>query len=1485
MHCLPRPAQRQWTGLSVLVALVVTVGAVLHASPDPSNSSLSASSRAIVADGSSTSTITVTLRDAGNTPLTAGGNTVVVASTLGTVSGVTDNGDGTYTATLTAGTTVASAKVTATVDGTPVTTPLYVNFTTQLVTGTRVDDVGTSNSIAAGNTSRNLAVGADGTIYAVFRGSDGIRVASSRNRGVSFGASVQVSTDNLEAEVAVSTTGVVYVTWIAGGAVVSRSFDNGATWSAPVTAGPAGSSVHMATDASRVYLVERSGNNFYWSDDNAATFTRVQLNAGEVFTDVHVDPLTGHVIVQVDNPSVKYLVSSDGGQTFSGKIQPSPAGSVFYSVGAISSGSLGRYLFVAGNGSNMYRVDMGAANVAGLTTTAVSQVIGTNTSNQGRSLAADRCGNIVVGYISGSDVKFDVSNDLGGAYNAPVTVAAATDANVYINQTNGDILFLYESGGHVSLSTYAGHLGNCYSPEVSVSTVAFSGALVGQTSSPQSVRITNGGGVPVQITGITANGDFAASTSCVGTLAVGASCEIPVTFTPTANGTRTGDLEIDTNIFVEPRVVTLTGVGLTTAPVATLAPTAVNFGTVAPSVTSAAQSVTLSNSGNQDLTISSFTMSGPFALSANTCGATVVPMASCTLSVTATPASTDAATGSLRLVSNASGAPPTVLLEVNGVPPTVTNATPVANDDAYTVDEDAVLTVATGSGVLANDTDADSDPLTAVLGTGPVHGTLALNADGSFIYTPTANYSGSDSFTYVATDGTASSAAATVTLTVTAVDDAPTLDQPAPLTARWDAGAQTVTLTGLTAGGGEAGALTVTATSGTPATAIASAVTYGGGSTATFTLTPVAGRQGVVTITVAVSDGTTTTTRTFTFTVTAPAFAVTGVYPASGPDTGGTNIRITGLGFLQSATVVAGAQSAAVVAPQVLIGGVPAVAAVVESGTVISALTPALPPGTPLDVQVIVPAGTGTLSGAFTPYSRPAPPAPPTEPTDPGTPPPDPTNPGDPTAPTTDTDGDGIPDVWEEFYGTDPNDASDAAADPDGDGKTNREEFDSNTHPDSRLVRFFAEGNAQAPFRTWVNLYNPSPIEAAINITFYLDDATVVHHLVKAAGGSRTTVDTSVVAGLRNHAFGMRVDADESVVVNRTITWNEQGVGAAAERGVELSSSWYFAEGATHGRLQTFALLTNPADQPATVEIEYLVSASGARVSRTHVVPAHARYTVWVNQEGPELVDQGFGMVVRSSHPIVAERATYITDGGLFEAGETSVGAPAAGQDWYFAEGVTGPVFGTFLLLANPTATAADVQVRYLPEAGAEVVTTHTVGPYSRVTVPVSDEAAWETGMGVGMHVHVTNGVDIVAERAMWWSTDTNAATWEEGHGSAGSTAPHTAFAIGDGVAGGPQGASTYLLLANPGTSPAVVRVTLVFEDGTAPASTTLTIPAGRRVTVDAATDFPVADGKRFSATVQSENSVPFVAEQSIYWTFGTGTWRSGVSLPATRLP
>ena len=116
---------------------------------------------------------------------------------------------------------------------------------------------------------------------------------------------------------------------------------------------------------------------------------------------------------------------------------------------------------------------------------------------------------------------------------------------------------------------------------------------------------------------------------------------------------------------------------------------------------------------------------------------------------------------------------PTPIIATGGSSVTISytgpNTAPTAADDSASTDEDTLLT----ANVLANDTDPDGNPLTAVQESAPSHGTLTFNSNGSFIYTPNTNYNGPDSFTYKANDGTVDSNTATVNINVTAVDDNP----------------------------------------------------------------------------------------------------------------------------------------------------------------------------------------------------------------------------------------------------------------------------------------------------------------------------------------------------------------------------------------------------------------------------------------------------------------------------------------------------------------------------------------------------------------------------------------------------------------------------------------------------------------------------------------------------------------------------------------
>ena len=120
---------------------------------------------------------------------------------------------------------------------------------------------------------------------------------------------------------------------------------------------------------------------------------------------------------------------------------------------------------------------------------------------------------------------------------------------------------------------------------------------------------------------------------------------------------------------------------------------------------------------------------------------------------------------------------------------TAANDAPVAIADGYVIAEDGTLTVNAAAGVLANDTDSDGPAMTAVVVSGPANGVLVLNADGSFTYVPNGDFFGTDSFVYQASDGTLQSAATTVSITVTPVNDAPVYTVPGAQTVAEDTAA------------------------------------------------------------------------------------------------------------------------------------------------------------------------------------------------------------------------------------------------------------------------------------------------------------------------------------------------------------------------------------------------------------------------------------------------------------------------------------------------------------------------------------------------------------------------------------------------------------------------------------------------------------------------------------------------------------------------
>ena len=211
---------------------------------------------------------------------------------------------------------------------------------------------------------------------------------------------------------------------------------------------------------------------------------------------------------------------------------------------------------------------------------------------------------------------------------------------------------------------------------LSPTSLSFGNQSVGTTGASQNVTLSNSGTGPLNISSLvisgTNAGDFAQSNTCGSSVAAGGSCTISVTFTPLASGSRTASVSITDNASGSPQAVSLSGTG--TAPVVSLSSTTLPFGNQTVGTTSTAQSVTLSNTGNGALYITSLAITGANAgdfAQTNTCGSSVAAGGNCVVSVTFKPSLAKAETASVSMADNASGSPQAVSLSGTGTAPAV----------------------------------------------------------------------------------------------------------------------------------------------------------------------------------------------------------------------------------------------------------------------------------------------------------------------------------------------------------------------------------------------------------------------------------------------------------------------------------------------------------------------------------------------------------------------------------------------------------------------------------------------------------------------------------------------------------------------------------------------------------------------------------------------------------------------------------------------
>ncbi len=494
-----------------------------------------------------------------------------------------------------------------------------------------------------------------------------------------------------------------------------------------------------------------------------------------------------------------------------------------------------------------------------------------------------------------------------------------------------------------------------------------------------------------------------------------------------------------------------------------------------------------------------------------------------------------------------------------------------------------------------------------------------------------------------------------------------------------------------------------------------------------------------------------------------------------------------------------------------------------------------------------------------------------------------------------DRDADGLPDAWETAFGlrTDSGLSSDGPlGDADGDGVANLDEWRAQTHPLATRQQFLAEGATGGLFGTALALLNTSTGEATANLRFLKRDGTISSQALVLAPRSRATVDVASVAGMDVAEFSTTVESDRALVVDRTMRWDPSGYGAHTETAIAAPArTWYLAEGATHSGFDLFYLLQNPSDVATTVRVRYL-RPSGAPLEKTYALPPTSRTNIWVDHEefaglGTALATTDVSAVIEvlEGAPIIVERAMYLSSQGrLFNAGHESVGITAPATTWFLAEGATGGYFDLFILIANPATTTAQVEVTYLLPDGSTLVKPYQVGPTSRFNIWVDYEDARLADTAVSTTVRSTNGVPLIVERAMWWPGGPT--TWHEAHNSAGATTTGTRWALAEGEVDAARNLETYILVANTSPTPADVKVTLVFEDGTQSEQTFTGIAGRSRFNVPVGYFFPAAAGKRFGAILESVGPTPaqIVVERAVYWDAAGQRWAAGTNALATKL-
>jgi sugar lactone lactonase YvrE len=453
------------------------------------------------------------------------------------------------------------------------------------------------------------------------------------------------------------------------------------------------------------------------------------------------------------------------------------------------------------------------------------------------------------------------------------------------------------------------------------------------------------------------------------------------------------------------------------------------------------------------------------------------------------------------------------------------------------------------------------------------------------------------------------------------------------------------------------------------------------------------------------------------------------------------------------------------------------------------------------------------------------------------------------------------------------------------------------------LKWYFAEGNTMQGFDQFFCIQNPDSEKTAhVTITYMPWGAHYFTKEFDVNPSSRFTVrvnDSNWTGGAGPGYTGLsaKVEANIPIIAERPMYFNkpfgENVVGGHNVMGVnETSKKWYFAEGNTMEGFAQFFCIQNPDPlQTAHIKITYMPYGASPFEKQITVAPA-SRFTVDVsNPIWPGAAGRGYtglSAKIESDIGIIAERPMYFDlptigmRGGHNVMGLTS----EVNRTFYFAEGNTMEGFAQFFCIQNPDPYQnATVTITYMPYGASPFNKQITVGPSSRATIYVNDNA-WPGGAGpgyTGLSAKMESDIGIIAERPMYFNLPTLGLV--EGHNVMGATEPDTTFSFAEGNT--MKEFAEFFCIQNPDPNQ-TATVTITYMPYGAPFfDKQITVGPSSRATIFVKDDaWPGGAGPGYTGlSARLQSSIPIVAERPIYFNYPTTGLVGGHNVIGSLLP